>query len=139
MKYLTTLTTLFQFIITKMKYLTTLTTLFCFTTLKMKSLTTLTTLFYFTTTDPKDCTTLSTLFLSLIHEIVFPQEFQCFHKICMRHSNFTVRKFSGVLMLYYPPFRLPFMLAKIGAGGVQNETVRIRSYSGLNARKCGPE
>ena len=27
----------------------------------------------------------------------FPRNFQCFHKICMYHSNFTVRKFSGVL------------------------------------------
>ena len=82
--------------------LTTLTTLSFFTTVKMKPLTTLTTLFYFTTTNPRDRTTLTTLLLSLIHQIVFPQEFQCFHKICMCHSNFTVRKFSGVLHALLP-------------------------------------
>ena len=137
MKSLTTLTTLFQFTITKMKYLTTLATVFLlllllkwilwlrslrcftslllkwylwlrslhcftFTTIKMKSLTTFSTLFYFTTTNPRDRTTLTTLLLSLIHQIVFPQEFQCFHKICMCHSNFTVRKFSGVLHALLP-------------------------------------
>ena len=96
-KSLTTLTTLFYFTTIKMKYLTSLTTLFFLTTIKMKSLTTLTALFYFTTTNPWDRTTLTTLLLSLIHQIVFPQEFQCFHKICMCHSNFTVRKFSGVV------------------------------------------
>ena len=82
--------------------LTTLTMLFYFATIKWKSLTTLTTLFYFTTTNPRDRTTLTTLLLSLIHQIVFPQEFQCFHKICMCHSNFTVRKFSGVLHALLP-------------------------------------
>ena len=77
---------------------------FTFTTIKMKSLTTFSTLFYFTTTNPRDRTTLTTLLLSLIHEIVFPQEFQCFHKICMCHSYFTVRKFSGVLHTVLPDF-----------------------------------
>ena len=78
---------------------------FIFTTIKMKPLTKLTTtLFYFTTTNPRDRTTLTTLLLSLIHEIVFPQEFQCFHKICMCHSYFTVRKFSGVLHTVLPDF-----------------------------------
>ena len=67
----------------------------------MKSLTTLTTLFYFTITNPRDRTTLTTLFLSLIDQIVFP-EFQCFYKICMCRSNFTVRKYSGVLHALLP-------------------------------------
>ena len=97
MKYLTTLTTLFYFTTIKWKSLTTLTTLIYFTAIKMKSLTTLTTLFYFTTTKPRDRTILTTLFLFLIHQIVFPQEFQCFHIISMCHSNFALRKFSGVL------------------------------------------
>ena len=57
---------------------------------------------YFTAINPRDRTTLTTLLLSLIHEIVFPQEFQCFHKICMRHSNFTVSKFSTVLHALLP-------------------------------------
>ena len=70
---------------------------FPFTTIKMKSLTTLITLFYFTTTNPGDRTTLTTLLLSLIQQIVVPQEFQCFYKISMCHSNFTVRKSSGTL------------------------------------------
>ena len=39
----------------------------------------------------------SLLLLSLIHQRVFPQEFQCFHKICICQSSFTDRKFSGVL------------------------------------------
>ena len=112
---LTTLTMLFQFTITKMKSLTTLTTVFLlslllkwilwlrslhcftFTSIKMKSLTTLTKLLYFTTTIPRDRTTLATLLLSLI------QKFQCFHKICMHHCNFPVRKFSGVLHALLPP------------------------------------
>ena len=70
---------------------------FTFTTIKMKSLTMLTALFYFTTTNPRDRTIFTTLLLSFIHQIVFPQEFQCFNKICMCHSNFTVRKLFGVL------------------------------------------
>ena len=78
------------------------TTLFYFTTLKMKSVTTITTLFYFTTTNPRDHTTVTTLLLSLIDQIVFPQEFQCFHKICMCHSNFTVRSLAESYMIYYP-------------------------------------
>ena len=57
----------------------------------------LTTLFYFSTSNPRDRTTVTTLLLSLNHQIVFPQEFQRFHKLCMCHSNFTLRKFSGVL------------------------------------------
>ena len=57
----------------------------------------LSTLFYFTTTNPRHRTTLTTLLLSIIHQIVFPQEFQCFHVICMCDSNFTVRKFSAFL------------------------------------------
>ena len=114
MKSLTTLATLIYFTTTKMKYLTTLTNCFTsklwkwnlwlrslhcfpFTTIKMKYLTTLITLFYFTTTNPRDRTTLTTLLLSLIHQIVVPQEFQCFYKISMCHSNFTVRKSSGTL------------------------------------------
>ena len=118
MKSLTALTTLLQFTITKMKYLNTLTMVFLlslllkwylwlrslhcftFTALKMKSLTTLTTLFCFITTNPKDRTILTTLLLSLIHQIT--QEFQCSYKICMCHSNFTVRKFSGVLHALLP-------------------------------------
>ena len=68
------------------------------------SLITLTTLFYFTTTNPRDGTTLTTLLLSLIDQIVFPQEFQCLHKICMCHSSFTVGKFSGVLHALLPSF-----------------------------------
>ena len=54
-------------------------------------------LFYFPTTNHRDRTTLTTLLLFLIHQIVFPQEFQCFHIICTCDSNFTVRKFSVVL------------------------------------------
>ena len=90
MKSVTTLTTLFQFTITKMKIWLRSLHCFTFTTIKMKSLTTLTTLFYFTTTNPRDRTTLTTLLLSLIHQIVFHQKFQCFHIICMCDSNFTV-------------------------------------------------
>ena len=114
MKSLATLTTLFQFTITneisdyghhgvftfttiKMNSLTTLTMLFYVTTLTMISLTTLTTLFYYSTTNPRDHIALTTQLLSLIHQIGFPQEYQSFHKICMCHSNFTVRKFSGAL------------------------------------------
>ena len=70
----------------------------------MKYLTTFSTLFYFTTTNPRDRTNLITLLLSLIHQIVFPQEFQCFH-ICMCDSNFTVRKFNGVLHALLPYFQ----------------------------------
>ena len=66
------------------------------------SLTTLTTLFYFTTIKMKYLTTLTTLLLSIIHQIAFPQEFQCFHIICMCNSNFTVRKFNGVLHALLP-------------------------------------
>ena len=88
--------------------LTTLTMQSFFTTVKMKSLTTLTKLFYFTPTNPRDRTTLTTLLLSLIDEIVFPQEFQCFHKIYMCHSNFTVRKFSGILHALLPVFWYKF-------------------------------
>ena len=126
----TTLTTLFYFTTIKMKYLTTLTSLFyykkeisdyahyavflhwlhslrCFyfTTSKWKSLTTLTTLFYFTATNPRYLTTLTTLLLSLINQVVFPQEFQCFHKVCMCHSSVTFRKFSGVLHALLPEKR----------------------------------
>ena len=115
-----TLITLSFFTTVKMKYQTTLTTLFllslllrwilwlrplqCFTltTIKMKSLTTFSTLFYFTTNNPKYRTTLTTLLLSLIHQIVFPRKFQCFHIFCMCDSNFTVRKFSGVLHALLP-------------------------------------
>ena len=68
----------------------------------MKYLTTFSTLFYFTTTNPRDRTSLTALLLSLIHQIVFPQEFQCFHIICMCDSNFAVRKFSGVLHALLP-------------------------------------
>ena len=68
------------------------------------SLTTLTTLFYFTTTNPRDHTSLTTLLLSLIHQIVFLQEFKCFHITCMCNSNFTVRNFSGVLHALLPQF-----------------------------------
>ena len=95
MDSLTTLTT------PKTISLTTLTTLFTFTTIKIKSLTTLSTLFYFTTSNPRDRTTLTTLLLSLTH-LFFSQEFQCFHIICMCDSNFTVRKFSGVLHALLP-------------------------------------
>ena len=63
----------------------------------MKSLTKFSTLLYFTTTNPRDRNTLTALLLSLIHQIVSPQEFQCFHIICICDSNFTARKFSGVL------------------------------------------
>ena len=94
-KSLATLTTLFYFTTIKMKSLSTLTTLFKFTTIKMKFLTMLATLFYFTTINPKDHTTVTALPLSI--KYYSSQEFQCFHKICMCHSNFTVRKFSGVL------------------------------------------
>ena len=93
---------LFYFTTLKTISLTTFTTLFYFHSTKMKSLTTLTTPFYFTTTNPRDRTTLTTLLLSLIHQIVFPQEFQWFHMICMCDSNFTVRKFSGVLHALLP-------------------------------------
>ena len=79
-----------------MKTLTTLTTLFYFATIKMKSLTTLTRLFKFTTINPRARTTITTLTLSIKY-FSSHQEFQCFYKICMCHSNFTVRKFSGVL------------------------------------------
>ena len=96
MKSVTTLTTLFKFTTIKIKSLTTLTTLFYFTTIKMKSPTTLTTLFKITTINPRYRTTVTTLPLS-IKCFSSHQEFQCFHKICMCHSNFTVRKFSGVL------------------------------------------
>ena len=68
----------------------------------MKSVTTFSTLFYFTTTNPRDSTTLTTVLLFLIHQRVFPKEFQCFHIICMCDSNFTVRKFSGVLHALLP-------------------------------------
>ena len=98
MKHLTTLTTLYNF--TDYAHFLP----FYFTTIEWKSLNTLTTLFYFTTTNPRYRTTLTTLLLSLIHQIVFPQEFQCFHKICMSHSNFTLRKFSGVLHALLPKF-----------------------------------
>ena len=76
---------------------TALTALSYFTTIKMKSLTMLTALFYFNTTNPRDRTIITTLLLFLIHQMVDPQEFQCFHEVCMCHSNLTVRKFSGVL------------------------------------------
>ena len=84
-----------------MNALTTLTTLFDFTILKKISLTTLTALFYFPT-NPRDRTTLTTLLLSLIHQIVFPQKFHCFHIICMCDNSFTFRKFSGVLRALLP-------------------------------------
>ena len=84
-----------------MNSLTTLTTLFDFTILKKISLTTLTALFYFPT-NPRDRTTLTTLLLSLIHQIVFPQKFHCFHIICMCDNSFTFRKFSGVLRALLP-------------------------------------
>ena len=77
---------------------------FTFTTIKMKYLNTFSSIFYFTTSNPRDHSALTTLLLSLIHQIVFPQEFQCFHIICMCDSNFTVRKFSGVLHALLPFF-----------------------------------
>ena len=101
MKSLTTLTTLFYFTIIKMKSLTTPITMLKFTTIKMKFLTTLTALFKFTTIKPRDCTTVTTLPLSIKY-FSSHLEFQCFHKICMCHSNFTVRKFSGVLQALLP-------------------------------------
>ena len=95
MKSLTTLTTVFCFTTIKIK-LSTLNTLFYFTTIKMISLAMLTTMYYFTTINPRDRTTVTTLLLSVKY-FFFSQEFQCFFKICMRDSNFTARKFSGVL------------------------------------------
>ena len=53
----------------------------------------LTSLFYFTTYSHDG---------TLIQQILFPQEFQCLHKICMCHSKFTVRKFSGDLHALLP-------------------------------------
>ena len=97
MKSVTTLTTLFQFTIAKMNE-----GVFTFTTIKMNSLTTLTTLFYFTTTNPRDRTTITYAALISYPPNSFPQEFQYFHKICMCHSNLTVRKFSGVLHALLP-------------------------------------
>ena len=102
MKFLTTLTTLFQFTTVKMRSLTTLTTLFYFTTIQMKSLTTLTRLFKFTAINPRDRTTITTLPLSI--KYFSSQEFQCVHKICVCHSNFTVRMFIGVLHALLPIF-----------------------------------
>ena len=52
----------------------------------MTSLTTFTSLFYFASYPQYD---------NIIKK-KFPQEFQCFHKICTCHSNFTVRNFDGV-------------------------------------------
>ena len=102
MKSLTTLTKFFYFTTINMKSLQALTTLFYFTTIKMKSLTTLNKLFYFTTSNPRDRTTVTTLLLSI--KYFSSQEFKCFHKICMRDSNFTARKFSGVLHALLPTF-----------------------------------
>ena len=99
---LTAIATLFYFITIKWKSLSSL-RCFTFTSIKMKYLTTLTTLFYFTTTDPRDRTTPSTLLLALIHEIVFPQEFQCFHKICMWHSKFHCQEVQWSLNALLPP------------------------------------
>ena len=119
MKHLTTLTTMFllSLLLRWIRLLPCFTSLllkrylwlrslhyFTFTTIKMKSLTTFSTLFYFTTTNPRDRTTLTTLLLSLIHQIVFLQEFKCFHITCMCNSNFTVRNFSGVLHALLPQF-----------------------------------
>ena len=124
MKHLTTITTVFLLSlllrwILKLRSLRCFTSLllkryiwlrslhyFTFTIIKKKSLTTFSTLFYFTTFNPRDRTTLTTLLLSLIHLKVFPQEFQCFHMICMCDSNFTVRKFSGILHALRPRFKL---------------------------------
>ena len=62
---------------------------------------TLTTLFYFTNINSRDpTTTVTTLLLSI--KYFSSQEFQCFHKICMRHSNFNNKKFSGVLHALLP-------------------------------------
>ena len=77
---------------------------FTFTTVKMKSLTTITTLFYFTTTNPKDRTTLTTMLLSLIHQIVFPQEFQFFHKFVFATVTSLPGSSVASYMLYYPLF-----------------------------------
>ena len=116
-KSLTTLTTLFYFTTVKMKFLTTLTTLFQFTITKAKYLTTLTTVFLFSLLlklilwlHSLRCFTslLLSLLLSLIHQIVFPWEIQYFHKICMCHSNFTARRFSGVLHALLPKYLLVF-------------------------------
>ena len=100
-KNLCTFNTLFHFTIIKIK-LSTLNTLFYFTTIKVISLTMLTAMCYFTTINPRDETTVTTLQLSV--KYFFSQEFQCFFKICMRDSNFTARKFSGVLNALLPPF-----------------------------------
>ena len=94
-KSLTTLTTLFDFTTIKVISLTTLTTLFKFTTIKMKSLTTLSMLPYLTTINPRDSATVTMQTLSI--KYFSSQKFRCFHKICVCHSNFTVRMFSGVL------------------------------------------
>ena len=102
MRSLTTLTALIYFTTTKMKSLAALTTQFYFTTIKVISLTMLTTMCYFTTINPRYDTTVTTLQLSV--KYFFSQEFQFFFKICMRDSNFTARKFSGVLNALLPPF-----------------------------------
>ena len=104
MNSLATLTTLFYFSTLNIIFMATLTTLFYFSTIKMKYLTTLITLFYFTTTNCRDRATLTALLLSLIHQMEKPQGFQCFHEICICHSNFTVRKFSEVLHALPPTF-----------------------------------
>ena len=75
---------------------------FTFTTIKMKYLNTFSSIFYFTTSNPRDHSALTTLLLSLIHQIVFPQKFHCFHIICMCDNSFTFRKFSGVLRALLP-------------------------------------
>ena len=113
MKSLTTLTTLFYFTTIKMKSLTTLTALFKFATIKMKSLTTLNTLFYFNTIKAKSLSMLTTLFyfttinprygstvaaLLLFFKYFSSHEFQCFDKICLCHSNFTVKRFLHALL-----------------------------------------
>ena len=115
-KSLTTLTTLFYFTTVKMKFLTTLR---CFNSLLLKWNMWLRSLrcFFFSLLlklilwlHSLRCFTslLLSLLLSLIHQIVFPWEIQYFHKICMCHSNFTARRFSGVLHALLPKYLLVF-------------------------------
>ena len=99
-KSLTTLTTLFYFTTINVISLTTLTTLFKFTTIKMKPLTTLSMLHYFTTINPRDSATVTMQPLSI--KYFSSQKFRYFHKICVCHSNFTIRMFSGVLNALLP-------------------------------------
>ena len=129
---LTTLTTPFYFTTLKMISLNTLTRLFYFTTLKMisvtmlstlkmKSLTTLTTLSYLATLNlyyTSDFITINPSYhtghtMLLLPAKYFPQEFQCFHQVCMCHSDFTVRNFSGVLHALVPKKLVSFKFVTI--------------------------